>query len=164
MKIYLLLIGILLVSVGCQKCQQLGASSLGKLANCKVTSPAPRLQWSINVTLQQEYSWLGPEDVKYAYMTLNDEPITETCYQGQTIKAKYPKGTTLMVEHLCFNFSPALNKGSKLYLLLFSSQDSGSNQAIYLTFTEAGEWIQEEVTEDIRAKVVKYATKNLVVE
>lgn len=139
MKIYLLILWVVLTAtVEAQKCQQLGSSSLAKLGACKVTAPAPRLQWSINVTLLQEYNWLGPDDIKYVYMTLDDQPITETCYQGQTIKGKYPKGTSLLVEHLCFGFTPALSKGSKLYLYLFSSQDSSASQVVYMTFTQTG--------------------------
>lgn len=139
MKIYLLILCIALATtVETQKCQQVGSSSIAKLGSCKVTAPAPRLQWSINVTLLQDYNWLGPDDIQYVYMTLDDHPITETCYQGQTIKGKYPKGTSLLVEHLCFGFSPALSKGSKLYLFLFGNQDSSASQVVYMTFTQAG--------------------------
>jgi hypothetical protein len=141
MKLYLLALVILLAAtVGAQKCQQVGSSSLGKLATCKLMSPAPRLQWSINITLLQEYDWQAASDVQYAYMTLDDQPINETCYQGQTIKGKYPKGAILMVEHLCFGFKPSFPKGSKLYLLIFSSQESSASQVVYMTFNEMGEW------------------------
>lgn len=54
MKLYLLALVILLAtSAQGQKCQQLGDSSIATLSNCKVMSQAPRLQWAVNVTLQQ---------------------------------------------------------------------------------------------------------------
>jgi hypothetical protein len=141
MKIYLLALALILaVAVNAQQCQQVGGSSLGKVASCKIISPPPQLQWAINVTLQQDYNWLGADDVKYAYLTIDDQPISETCYPGQTIKGKYQKGSTILIEHLCFNFSPQVKKGDKLYLLIFSSQDSGDSQVIYLTFSGTGEW------------------------
>ncbi len=144
MKIYLLaLLLILAINSNAQKCQQIGSSPLAKLANCKINTPAPRLQWSINVTLLQEYNWQGPDDVKYAYYTIDDQPIDEQCYQGQNLKGKYPKGATILVEHLCFGFKPSIQKGAKLYLYLFSSQDSGSSQIIYMTFNGEGEWVQK---------------------
>lgn len=165
MKIYLLtLLAVFALSIHAQKCQQLGSSSLAKLGSCRVTAPAPKLQWTINVTLLQDYNWLGPDDISYVYMTLDDHPISETCYQGQTIKGKYSKGASLMIEHLCFGFSPVLSRGSKLYLYLFSSQGSSGNQIVYMTFNDAGEWEVQEVTEEIKAKAAKYAKKNLVTE
>lgn len=164
MKIYLLILALFLVATSnAQKCQQVGDSALGKVASCKVVSPPPQLQWSINVTLQKEYNWLGADDVKYAYLTIDDKPITETCYPGQTIKGKYPKGTTILLEHLCFNFSPQVKKGDKLYLLIFSSQDSGDSQVIYLTFTGTGEWEEKEATQQDKLTAIKYA-KNLMIE
>ena len=139
MKIYLLAFVVLLATIAAtQKCQQVGTSSLATLASCKVMSPAPRLQWGINVTLQTDYDWQAAADVQYAYMTLDDQPIQETCYQGQTQKGKYSKGNTIMIEHLCFGFNPDFSKGSKLYLLIFSSQESSASQVIYMTFNGAG--------------------------
>jgi hypothetical protein len=165
MKIYLL---VLAAALACstlgQNCMQVGGSDLGKLASCKLISPPPQLQWSINVTLQKDYNWLGPEDIKYAYLTIDDQPIDETCYPGQTIKGKYNKGTNLLIEHLCFNFRPQISKGDKLYLLIFSSQDSGSSQVIYLTFTGTGLWEQREPTEEDKANAIKHATKILLVQ
>lgn len=164
MRIYLLFVCALLASsVAAQNCQQVGGSSLASLALCKIISPPPRLQWAINITLLQDYNWLGADDVKYAYLTLDDQPITETCYPGQTIKGKYTKGTNILIEHLCFNFSPRVSKGDKLYLLIFASQDSGSSQVIYLTFNGEGQWEHQEVTQEDRVKAVKYA-KNLISE
>ena len=110
-------------------------------------SPPPQLQWAINITLLQDYNWQGADDVQYVYMSLDDTPITETCYPGQTIKGKYLKGSTILIEHLCFNFSPQIKKGDKLYLLVFSSQDSGESQAIYMTFNGAGEWEHKEMSD-----------------
>ena len=165
MKIYLLTLFLISLSVvSAQQCQQVGGSDLGTLASCKVISPPPQLQWSMNVTLLDEYNWQGLDDVKYAYLTIDDQPIDETCYPGQTIKGKYSKGTNILIEHLCFNFSPSINKGDKLYLLVFSSQDSGSSQVVYMTFNGAGEWEQQEATEEHVEKAKKWANKNLVVE
>lgn len=54
MKIYLLILALIFaIATNSQKCQQVGGSALGKIAGCKVISPPPQLQWSINITLQQ---------------------------------------------------------------------------------------------------------------
>lgn len=123
MKLYLLILfATLTLSVLAHNCQQIGQSSLGKLSYCKVSSPAPQLQWSINVTLLEDYDWKANDDVQYLYLTPDDEPITENCYQGTSMKNKYNKGSVILVEQLCFGFKPNFTRGSKVYIQVFSSQ------------------------------------------
>jgi hypothetical protein len=75
--------------------------------------------------------------MKYFYLTANDEVIDETYYQGQTIKGQYVKGTSILIEQLCFNFKPFISKGDKLYRMVF--WDAGSSkQIIYLTYSANG--------------------------
>ena len=163
MKIYLLILSLALAcSFSSNKCLEAGSSPIGKFSSCKFITGPPQLQWALNVTLTQDYNWQGADDVKYAYLTIDDQPISETCYPGQTIKGKYSKGTVLLVEHLCFNFSPFINKGDKVYLLVFSSQ-GGDGLVVYITFDGAG-WVSQEPTEEDKAKARRYANKNLVVE
>ena len=80
------------------------------------------------------------------------------------MKGNYKKGNTILIEHLCFNFKPKMTKGSKAYILIFASQESDASQVVYLTFNGEGVWENQEVTESDRAKAMKYATKNLIVE
>lgn len=76
MKLYLLILFTLAICASAHNCQQVGQSSLGKLTYCKVSSPAPQLQWAINVTLLEDYAWKAADDVQYVYLTADDEPIT----------------------------------------------------------------------------------------
>ena len=137
MKIYLLLASILILTTA-HYCSQIGESSLAKLTTCAVTTPAPQLKWTMNITLLEDYEWRGADEVKYFYLTMADEPIYETCYQGQTIKGKYAKGTSLLVEQLCFDFKPAISKGDKLYVMIFWDKSASQKQVIYLSFTANG--------------------------
>ena len=66
-----------------------------------------------------------------------------------------------MIEHLCFNFSPFINKGDKLYLLVFSSQ-GGDGLVVYMTFDGAGNWVVQEPTSEDKEKARRYANKNLL--
>lgn len=75
MKIYLLAL-VLIFAVSCNKCFEAGHSSIGKFAGCKFISSAPQLQWSVNVTLSQDFNWQGADDIKYAYLTIDDHPIS----------------------------------------------------------------------------------------
>ena len=161
MNKYLLLLALLYLA-SANKCIEAGSSSIGKLAGCKFLSTAPQLQWAANVTLTQDFNWQGADDIKFAYMTIDDKPIAENCYPGQTIKGKYPKGTTLVIEHLCFNFSPILSKGDKLYLLVFSSE-GGDGLVIYFTF-DGVSWIPKEANPEEKEKARLYAKNNLMVE
>ena len=122
MKLYLLILFTLAIYASAHSCQQVGQSSLGKLTYCKVTTPAPQLQWSINVTLLEDYTWKGSDDVQYVYLTADDESITENCYQVTSMKNTYKKGSVLIVEQLCFGFKPIFTRGSKVYIQVFSSQ------------------------------------------
>ena len=162
MKIYLLTLTLLLAVASAEKCIEAGSSSIGKFNSCKFISGAPQLQWALNVTLTQDYNWQGADDVKYAYLTIDDQPISETCYPGQTIKGKYNKGSNIVVEHLCFNFSPFINKGDKLYILIFSSQ-GGDGLVVYMTF-DGFNWSPQQASEEEKVKARRYANKNLVVE
>ncbi len=71
-------------------------------------------------------------------MKLNDEPIDQTCYQGQTIKGRYSKGTTLLVEQLCFDFKPSITKGDKLYVMIFWDKAATQKLVVYLSFSANG--------------------------
>jgi hypothetical protein len=165
MKLYLLiLLTAAIFATNAHPCQQVGSSGLGKLTLCQVTSPPPQLKWSINVTLLRDYKWLGADDVTYTYLTPDDQPIDETCYQGQTITGQYAKGSSLLVEHLCFGFKPAFTPGSKLYLLIFSSQNSADSQIVYLTYSATGQWLAQPLTEQERKKAIAATRKNLVQE
>ena len=148
MKIYLLLLALIALTCS-NKCIEAGHSPIGKMSACKFISGPPQLQWTLNVTLSKDFDWQGADDVKYAYLTIDDKPIAETCYPGQTIKGKYSKGSTLLIEHLCFNFSPFLSKGDKVYVLVFSSQ-GGDGLVVYMTFDGAGNWIAQEPTAEDR--------------
>jgi len=147
MSKYLLLTLVLLVTATlANNCQEVGSNSIASLSLCTITSPPPRLQWSINVTLKVDYDWKGSNDIKYIYLNKDDQPIDESCYQGQTIKGQYKKGTQLQIEHLCTKFNPAIGKGDKLYLMIFWSQDSlTAKQVIYLTLNAAGAVESKEV-------------------
>ena len=68
-----------------------------------------------------------------------------------------------MVEQLCRTFNPPISKGAKLYFLVFASQDSSESMVIYVTF-DGSEWKQQEVSEEVRAQALKYASHNLIVE
>lgn len=74
MKIYLLLASILILTTA-HYCSQIGESSIAKLATCAVTTPAPQLKWTMNITLLEDYEWRGADEVKYFYLTMADEPI-----------------------------------------------------------------------------------------
>ena len=102
--------------------------------------------------------------MKYFYLTASDEVIDETCYQGQTIKGQYAKGTSLLIEQLCFNFKPSISKGDKLYLMIF--WDAGaSKQIIYLTFSANGAIESSGVaSEEEKDKINRFVEKNLVSE
>lgn len=144
----------------------MGSNNLATLSLCKVLSPPPQLQWSINVTLKEDYDWKGPDDVRYLYLTADDQPIDETCYQGQTIKGRYGKGTNIMVEQLCFNFKPAISRGDKLYLMLFWSQGAlSARQVVYLSLSPTGD-IQAKTLDDNEKASFQHlvATKNLITE
>ena len=164
LNLLLLLLCVTVSLVYAHPCQQVGSSNLAKLALCQITAPPPQMRWTINVTLLQDYDWKGADDVQYVYLTPEDTPIEENCYQGQTIKAKYPKGTTIIVEQLCFAFKPTFTIGSKLYLILFSSQSSSSSQVIYLTYSGTGQWETQPLTEQHREQALVLARKNLVQE
>lgn len=138
MKIYLLLACILFLG-SAHFCSQVGESSLAKFGTCVITTPPPDLRWSLNITLLADYDWRGADEVKYFYMTMNDELIDETCYQGQTIKGKYAKGTSLLVEQYCYKFKPAISKGDKLYIMIFWDKAATQKQIIYMSFTANGE-------------------------
>jgi hypothetical protein len=130
---------------------------------CKFITPAPRLQWSINITLKQDYEWKAVDDIQYVYLTADDLPIDENCYQGQTIKGKYSKGTNLMIDHLCFGFKPAMTDGAKLYLLVFWNQGSTkSKMIIYVSLTSTGEIEKAEVVDNVKPEIIELARKNLI--
>ena len=75
MKIYLLLLALVLAT-SANKCVEAGHSSIGKLASCKFISGPPQLQWALNVTLTKDFDWQGADDIKYAYLTIDDQPIS----------------------------------------------------------------------------------------
>jgi len=52
-----------------------GTNDIATLSLCKFITPAPRLQWSINVTLKQDYEWKAVDDIKYIYLTADEQPI-----------------------------------------------------------------------------------------
>ena len=79
------------------------------------------------------------------------------------MKGKYSKGTNILVEQLCFNFNPMINKGDKLYLLVFSSQ-AGDGLVVYMTFDGAGNWVAQKPTEADISKAKRFANKNLISE
>jgi hypothetical protein len=164
MKIYLLLACVLLAA-NSHNCQQVGQSSLANLTACAVSSPPPQLKWTINITLLQDYDWRGAEEVRYYYMNMKDEIIQETCYQGQTIKGKYSKGSSLLVEQLCFDFKPSISKGDKLYLMIFWDKSATQKQVIYLSFTANGD-IEESgaVAGEELVRLEEKIRKNLVSE
>ena len=163
MRIYLLLACIIAIA-HTHYCSQLGDSSLAKLSSCVVTTPAPQLKWSMNITLLEDYDWRGAEEVRYFYLTINDEPIFETCYQGQTIKGKYTKGTSLLVEQLCFDFKPAISKGDKLYLMLFWDRPASQKQIVHLSFTANGQMQPVALDKEEKKRVEAAISKHLVSE
>ena len=114
-----LMFTVVVAVVSAHNCQAVGSSTLAEVSACQVLAPAPRLKWSLNITLKKDYNWRGPEESKYFYRANDDSELDETCYTGQTMKGSYKAGTTLQVEQLCFNFQPSMKTGDKLYLMLF---------------------------------------------
>lgn len=163
MKIYLLLTCILFLAIA-HTCKEVGSSSLATLSACVISTPPPQLKWAINITLLEDYDWRGPEEIKYYYMKLNDQPIEETCYQGQTIKGKYSKGATLLVEQLCFDFKPAIQKGDKLYLMLFWDRSADRKQVVYFSFSANGQIEESGPVEGEELEKIERISKNLVTE
>lgn len=102
--------------------------------------------------------------MRYFYLTINNEPIFETCYQGQTIKGKYTKGTSLLVEQLCFDFKPAISKGDKLYLMLFWDRPASQKQIIHLSFTANGQMQPAPLDKEELKRVEAAISKHLVNE
>jgi hypothetical protein len=137
--IFLLLLVVVIKSVKVGSCEETISSDIAKLSFCNITNPPPQLKWSVNVTLLKDYDWKAGEDVKYLYLSSNDEiNIVDNCFTGQTISGKYKKGTVLLIEQVCFLFKPNLKSGDKLYLVLFWSQPD-SRQIIYLPFSNIKE-------------------------
>ena len=77
MNLYLLILTSLLLAHihTAENCQQVGTSSLAQLSLCKVTNPPPQLEWTINIVLKQDYDWKAANDMKYTYLTLDDQII-----------------------------------------------------------------------------------------
>jgi hypothetical protein len=159
MKLYLAVLAVLLALSTAHTCQGIGSSHIAKVDFCKVTAPAPQLKWTLNITLLQDYSWRGSDEVKYVYKTSGDKEIDETCYQGQTMKGDYKKGASLQVEQLCFGFKPELRKGDKLYVLIFWDRPSSEQLAIHFSFDAPGVFKVAQVAPEEVAKQL-----NLVAE
>lgn len=142
MKLILSLIFLLSVAFANQvaypvRCQEIGDSVIGAVTDCDVTSDPLPFTWSTIIKLKKTCKWAGIDDVSYIYSN-PDQTIEGTCTTGTTLPGSYSKNDNITIQQTCRSFSPPLEKGATLLVLVFYTHHETFDDVLMYNFPIPG--------------------------
>jgi len=74
---------------------------------CEILNDPYPLKWEATITLSQNYTWRGIDDLFWSYANGN-EPVEDNCQTATTLPGPYSKGSNITIQQTCLSFKPKL--------------------------------------------------------
>lgn len=140
---YSILLVVLLVSlagVGASypvRCQEVGDSVIGTVTDCDVQSDPLPFKWTTTIKLKKGCKWAGLDDIRFIYSN-PDDSIEATCNTAATLPGNFSKNDNITIQQTCSSFSPPLQKGANLVVIVFYTHHDSFDDVLMYNFPIPG--------------------------
>jgi hypothetical protein len=119
------------------RCQEVGDSVIGTVSDCDVQSDPLPFKWTATIKLKKACKWAGLDDVRFIYSN-PDESIEGSCNTGATLPGNFSKNDNITIQQSCNSFSPPLEKGATLVVLVFYTHHDSFDDVLMYNFPIPG--------------------------